>query len=220
MAIAQPIASDKLSSPDHSLSHRVFANDTAAPVQSVTVASTGNVTIPENLRVEGDVDIIGNTSFLLPHGTFYSLATQSIASTTDFQVVAFEYEDNKELLVHSTTVNNSRIYVPTGGSYELVFSGICDTTTGTNKYIEIWPAIDGSDIPDSNTRVCINTSSVEMTVAVSYIFDMNANSYVELRTLADTTAARWKYTAAGTNPTRPATPSVIVTFKKISSYPV
>jgi hypothetical protein len=30
----------------------------------------------------------------------------------------------------------------------------------------------------------------------------------------------WKYTAAGTNPTRPATPSVIVTFKKISSYPV
>jgi len=42
MAISQPTASDQLSSPDHSLSHRVFANDSAAPVQSIVVNSYGN----------------------------------------------------------------------------------------------------------------------------------------------------------------------------------
>src|ERR1035437_2879392 len=45
MAIQQPISSNTLNSPDHSLSHRVVANDNAAPVQSVVVSSTGNVGI-------------------------------------------------------------------------------------------------------------------------------------------------------------------------------
>ena len=43
MAIQQPTSSNTLNSPDHSLSHRVFANDDAAPVQSLTVDSNGNV---------------------------------------------------------------------------------------------------------------------------------------------------------------------------------
>jgi len=45
MSISQPITSDKLNSPDHSLSHRVFANDTAAPVKSIVVDSNGRVGI-------------------------------------------------------------------------------------------------------------------------------------------------------------------------------
>jgi len=43
MAIQQPVSTDKQNSPDHSLSHRVFANDSAAPVKSLVVAADGNV---------------------------------------------------------------------------------------------------------------------------------------------------------------------------------
>ena len=45
MAIQQPVAGNPLNSPDHSLSHRVIANDSAAPVESIVVDSTGNVGI-------------------------------------------------------------------------------------------------------------------------------------------------------------------------------
>jgi hypothetical protein len=45
MAIQQPTSTDLLSSPDHSLSHRVFANDNAAPVQSIVADSNGNIGI-------------------------------------------------------------------------------------------------------------------------------------------------------------------------------
>lgn len=45
MAIQQPTSSSPLNSPDHSLSHRVFANDDAAPVQSIVVSSAGFVGI-------------------------------------------------------------------------------------------------------------------------------------------------------------------------------
>ena len=51
MAIQLPLSTDKLSSPSHSLSHRVFANDDAAPEQSVVVDSLGDITIPGNLTV-------------------------------------------------------------------------------------------------------------------------------------------------------------------------
>lgn len=45
MTILQPVSTDPLNVPDHSLSHRVFANDGSAPVQSIVVDSTGRVGI-------------------------------------------------------------------------------------------------------------------------------------------------------------------------------
>ena len=45
MTIQQPLSTDPLNSPDHALSHRIFANDSAAPVESVVVDSNGNVGI-------------------------------------------------------------------------------------------------------------------------------------------------------------------------------
>lgn len=59
MAIAQPLSTDKLNSPDHSLSHRVFANDTAAPVQSIIVDSVGSTKISKGLTT--NVTVVTNT---------------------------------------------------------------------------------------------------------------------------------------------------------------
>jgi len=60
MAIQQPIGSDTLNSPSHSLSHRVFANDSEAPVKSVVVDSAGEVGIGtetpnSTLHVDGSI---------------------------------------------------------------------------------------------------------------------------------------------------------------------
>lgn len=45
MATQQPVSTDKLNSPDHSLSHRVFANDSSAPIKTVVVNSSGDTLI-------------------------------------------------------------------------------------------------------------------------------------------------------------------------------
>jgi len=45
MAIQQPVIGDKLINPDHSLSHRVFANDNASAVKAVVVDASNNVLI-------------------------------------------------------------------------------------------------------------------------------------------------------------------------------
>jgi hypothetical protein len=52
MAIQQPQSTDRTNSPDHALSHRIFANDENAPVLSVVVGSDGKVSVELNTVVE------------------------------------------------------------------------------------------------------------------------------------------------------------------------
>ena len=173
--------------------------------------------VPGNNAIS--IDEYGWVLFKRPHGTFYSSVTQSIVSTAAIQAITFEKETDNEGLGHSTTVNPSRIYVPTSGSYEIVFSGIAHLALPgpAPKYIEIFLGVDGTPVADSNTRIAITSTSVEMTVAVSLIYDMVAGHYLELFIYGDDTDCQWLATAAGAVPTRPATPSVICTVKKISS---
>jgi hypothetical protein len=171
--------------------------------------------VPGNNAIS--IDPNGWVLFKRPHGTFYSLASQTIASTTAAQVIALDSEYDVEGMIHSITTNNSRIYVPTSGSYEIIFSGIAKETTADKTHVEVWFRVDGTDVPDSNTRVELATKEVEQTVVVAIIIDMNGGQYVEAITCGDSLTLSWLWTAAGSSPTRPATPSVIMTVKKISS---
>lgn len=157
--------------------------------------------------------------FNTPHGTFYSLATQAIVNVAAVQTIALEEDDDVHGLTHDTVTNNSRIYIVYPGSYEIIFSGICDIASGAvNKHIEVWPAIDGSAVTDSNTRVHIASLATEMTVVVAFILDLTAGQYIEMQTWGDATTVEWLATAAAAGPTRPAVPSVIMTVKQIGGY--
>jgi hypothetical protein len=155
------------------------------------------------------VDGAGWVLFKRPHGTFYSLADQAIASVTTPQVIALEKDYDVEGMIHSLTTGsglyNSRVYVPTSGSYEIFFSGIAKEPTSDKTHIDVWFRVNGTDI-------------TEMTVAVAIIIDMNGGDYIEAITCGDSTSIEWLYTALSAgSPVRPATPSVILTVKKISS---
>ena len=173
--------------------------------------------VPGNNSLQ--IDPAGNVLFTLPHGTFYSNVTQAIANIAATQKIALELESDVHGFTHNLVTNNSRIYAESSGSYEIIFSGIADLAAlPANKHLEVWIAVDGTPVTDSNTRVEIPTNSVEMTVAVAFQLDLNAGQYFEIETWGDDTDCRWMATAAAVGPVRPAVPSVIVTAKKISSY--
>lgn len=48
MVIGQPLATDLLNAPDHSASHRIIANDPAAPVKTIQVSAAGNTSIGDS----------------------------------------------------------------------------------------------------------------------------------------------------------------------------
>jgi len=67
MAIQLPQPTDKLNSPAHSLSHRVFANDNEAPALTVIVDENGNTKIGNN--EEGNYNKIDNSGVTTLIGT-------------------------------------------------------------------------------------------------------------------------------------------------------
>lgn len=155
----------------------------------------------------------------VPHGTFYSLATQAIANVANVQAVALEKDADLNGLTHDKVTNNDRIYVPYTGSYLITFSGIADlSAVPGNKHICVWPTIDGTAVTDSNTRVEIANATQEMTVAVSFILNVTAGHYISFQTWGDATTVEWLATAAAAGPTRPAVPSVIITVNMINAY--
>ena len=69
MSISQPALTDLLSSPDHSLMHRQIATDPLAPVQSLTVDSTGKISFSVGVGVNNlssDGTLVGNSDSTIP----------------------------------------------------------------------------------------------------------------------------------------------------------
>jgi hypothetical protein len=164
------------------------------------------------------VDEFGFVLFKVPHGTFYSSATQNIASVTAAQMITFEKSIDVERLTHSTAGgSNSRIYIQSSGSYEIVFSGLAYESAADKKHLALWLMVDGGNVEDSNTLVEIATKEVEMTVVASFIYDLTAGQYIELATWGDSLTSGWLATDHAHTPDRPACPSVVMTIKKISS---
>ena len=74
MAIKQPTSGDFLNDPDHSLSHRVFANDGSAPVQSVVVDENGETYTSGNIQTSSYKDALHYGATLV-HATLQAAIT-------------------------------------------------------------------------------------------------------------------------------------------------
>ncbi len=117
--IQQPQSTDKLNLPSHSLSHRVFANDDAAPAQIIVVDSAGKVgigtptpaykldvngSIQTNATFRGDtwVSATGNSMNIQPSGDtddYFSFKTPAHRPT-------IKREGGKYIYVESSNVND------------------------------------------------------------------------------------------------------------------
>lgn len=136
MAIQQPQPTSKLNSPAHSLSHRVFANDGSAPVQSIVVDSAGRVGI-------GTTTPAARLDILSSSGPALNASTTLSANTGDEAALALNYTTNKAtsgndtgLLVNFTDTNSP------GSSYflDLKVNNTSKTSLRSDGYI-FTPAI-------------------------------------------------------------------------------
>ena len=126
MSIQQPQSTDYLNSPDHSLSHRVFANDNAAPVQTICVDSSGKVgigtTSPQDLlHVSRNV---GNSSGGLTLENIYGSGWGSTLGFTTNLSGASPTRYNTAQIKSENTASNGGGYIafstPTAGAMTTV----------------------------------------------------------------------------------------------------
>lgn len=150
---------------------------------------------------------------IMPYLLQSDSTTQAIANVANAQVVTFDTD-----VYHSqiTRTSSSRFTITKAGTYRIFISAIADTTV-SNKEIELWFRVNGSDIANSNTIVRMANNNMETTLAVEYVYEFSVDDYFEIWIWGDNTGVQLLATGAGSTPTRPACPSIIMSCNMISN---
>ena len=163
-----------------------------------------------------------SNGILLPHGMLMSVQDQANPSITGENAVTY---NSTPVTNGVRIVDNSKIYVPCSGNYLVTFSLMVTNRGNTAAEFEVWAKDTGSNIALSNTRFDIpvrKSSGVwsHVVAVVSGIFTVTDPSvnYLQLFWCSDSLDVYLEHYAAGTNPTRPEIPSVILTINFVSAH--
>jgi len=179
MTIQQPASISLQNSPDHSLSHRVFANDDAAPVLSITVDSSGNVTNKYRLlQPMGELDYFNMT------GTSVTISGTSDGST-NMVVVPVATTLSNDSGFDNGGANNGRLRY-TGATTRMfhVAVTVSGTPQNVNDIFVFGVAKNGT--PDCKV---LGSASGTQFSALHCMVELATNGYIELY-VGNTTAGR------------------------------
>ena len=155
----------------------------------------------------------------VPYGAFQDSTDQTAASTTAAYAITFNTTDFSNGVYLS---NSSRLNVRNSGLYNLEFSIQLKNTTNDSQDAEVWFRKNGTDIAASNSRFGLaprrgGGDPSHIIGALNFYVELVAGDYVELMWKVSDTGVSIEHYAAGTSPTRPATPSVITTMTYVST---
>jgi hypothetical protein len=155
----------------------------------------------------------------VPYGAFQDTTDQTAASTTAAYAITFNTTDFSNGVYLS---NSSRLNVRNTGLYNLEFSIQFKNTTNDSQDAEVWFRKNGTDIAASNSRFGLSPrrgggDPSHIIGALNFYLELVAGDYVELMWKVSDTGVSIEHYAAGTSPTRPATPSVITTMSYVST---
>jgi len=181
---------------------------------------TGSLTLSSGspLNINDGFYVNGNKQF--NYGQWCSLETQSGSANTAYPM---KLETQTDGISGMYVGNNgsgvpTRIYVQNTGLYNIQFSSQLHTTANQAIDFSIWFAMTGSAIANSNTDFSIekvNGGGFQV-AALNFLTPISSGSYVELYYSKTTAQGQLQAKGLQSTPTRPATPSVIVTLTQIA----
>ena len=117
-----------------------------------------------------------------------------------------------------SVVSSSQITLSRAGTYDLQFSAVFARAGGAGgiSVVEMWLAKNGTPVVDSNTHLSIYDNGGRALMSLNYFVQGAAGDYYELYWYSSDANVELKYFAAGTNPARPANPSIIVTMAQVA----
>jgi len=134
------------------------------------------------------------------------------------------YTVNTSQEVASTTITGdlpSKITVDYAGLYNLQFSFQFVNTDTQIHDTDVWFRKNGTDIASSNSRFSIPNShggiDGHLIAALNFFLDMDPGDFVEIMWHTDDVQVLIEQLPTAASPTRPATPSAIVTMSYVSS---
>jgi hypothetical protein len=165
----------------------------------------------------------GGSELQNPHAMLMSNQDQANPSITGANIITY----NQPVITQGVEVRNGgEIWFEKTGQYLVTFSLQVTNRSNAAQEFEVWAGYNGSDYPLSNTRFDIparKSGSVwaHIVPAISGIFTVQNpdTEYLTIKWWASSTDVFLEHYAAGTSPTRPEIPSVILTVNFVSRLP-
>jgi hypothetical protein len=224
-AIAQNYSPEQFNQLVRSLEQIIFQlNNTYTPVTSENTAGAATWMAMGSGAGGGFAGGIrgfqNSNGIILPQAMMVSDQDQTNASITAENLLTFAPAFSNGITVES----GSRIKVPCAGQYLVTFTLQVTNRSNTAGEFEVWAKDTGVNYPLSNTRFDVparKTATIwsHVVPAVTGIFTVDdpINDYLEVAWWSDNIDIYLEHYAAGTSPTRPAIPSVILTINFVSA---
>ena len=165
----------------------------------------------------------GAVNIQAPHAMLMSDEDQTNPSITGANQLSF----NQPIITQGIRVENTdEIYFDEPGQYLVTFTLQVSNRSNAVQEFEVWAGFNGLNYPLSNTRFDLparKSATVfgHVVPAITGIFTV-ANpdtEYLTIKWWASSTDVFLEHYAAGTSPTRPEIPSVIMTINFVSRLP-
>lgn len=212
---------------------RVYTVVKLSTTNLLTVAASGTDTIDSAASIStttgwvsrtfkavtgGWIIVAGYIFNEFPNGSFYDTTTQTAASTTTAYTISFS---NTDSATGTSLVSGTKLYGSTAGVYNLQFSAQLLNSDAAVQEISVWLRKNGNNVANTNTEITIPSKhglvDGRAVAAWNFFVRLNVGDYVELCWSASHTGVSLGYVGAQTNPTRPATPSIIATINFVSA---
>lgn len=159
-------------------------------------------------KVKAGVQSTGNL-----HASFHSEVTQYVQSANTATVISAE---TVNFATGITVSNNSKFTVSSGGTYNLQFSSVFQKIQGGSiEYVSIWLRKNNNNMPWTNTDISMANNNELIVASWNFLIELNPGDYLELMWSSTTTQMEMLAVGTQTNPSRPGTPSVIITVTQI-----
>jgi hypothetical protein len=143
-------------------------------------------------------------------GSFYDTGTQTTLANTPKAMTL----GNTALANFCSIADDTKITTNQTGVFNVQFSAqLYRTSGGTNAHVDIWFALNGVNIDNSNTRITIANNSHYMVASWNFVLTMSENDYIEIMWMPSVETIQLQMEEE--QPLHPATPSVIATINRI-----
>lgn len=157
-------------------------------------------------------------STYFPYGAFQDTTDQSIATITATANISLNVTD---YALGTSLVDGYKIRVDYSGLYNVQFSIQLANADSQIQDIDIWLRKNGSDVAGSNSKFSVDSKhgsiNGHVIAALNFNIELAKDDYVSLAWATTSTSVTVEHLAAQTSPTRPATPSAIVTIQYLSA---
>lgn len=182
----------------------------------VTPALSSNVE-DELAVVKSQIDGIYKEPPITPitpvsYGSFFSTQTQPATTINTAKAITYN-NANEAYGIYRDPSDNSKIKVSRPAVYNIQFSIQVDKTSGGTGLFYIWPAINGTAVPNSASLIQIQGNNSEIFSAANYFLPLSNGDHFQLYFSVSDLSVQLQHFAASAPV--PAIPSIILTVMQV-----